>query len=61
MFNIEIRTAIKKARLFNYEVAAELGLHETSFSRKLAREELSPEEKEKVLTAIKTLTTEVPG
>lgn len=55
MNNLEIRLAIKSARLFSYEIAAELGLSETSFSRKL-RKELPPEEKEKILAAIDRLT-----
>lgn len=58
MQNIEIRTAIKEARLFGYEVAAELGISETGFSRKL-RTELPQEEKERVLAAISRLTKEV--
>lgn len=52
MFNLEVRTAMKKARLFGYEVAAELGITESSFSRKLVRCEMSQEEKAKVLAAI---------
>lgn len=54
MNNLEIRMAIKKARLFSYEIAAELGLSETSFSRKL-RKELPPDEKERILAAIDRL------
>ena len=54
MNNIDIRNAIKKARLYGYEVAAELGISESSFSRKL-RTELSPEEKTRVLAAIDRL------
>lgn len=54
MQNLAIREAIRKARLFSYEVAMELGISETSFSRKL-RHELSPAEKEKVLAAIEKL------
>lgn len=54
MNNLEIRMAIKNARLFNYEIAAELGLSETSFSRKL-RKELLPDEKERVMAAIDRL------
>ena len=56
MLNIEIRDAIKQARLFNYEVAHALNMHETSFSRKLARTEFSDEEKAQTLQAIKFLT-----
>lgn len=58
MFNIEIRNAIKKARLFNYEVAKALNVHETTFSKKIAREELSKEEKNKILCVIKKLKEE---
>lgn len=54
MFNIEVRAAIKKARLFNYEVAAAVGMAETAFSRKL-RKELPPDEKERILEAIERL------
>lgn len=57
MNNLEIRMAIKNARLFNYEIAAELGLSETSFSRKL-RKELTPDEKERILAAIERLAKE---
>lgn len=59
MFNLDIREAIKKARLFNYEVAAAVGIPETAFSRKLSRKELSDDEREKILAAIKKLATEV--
>lgn len=54
MNNIDIREAIKRARLFSYEVASELGISETSFSRKLRRE-LSQEEKMRILEAIDKL------
>lgn len=52
MFNIDVRDAIKKARVYGYEVAAALGVHESALSRKLARRELSAEEKETMLKAI---------
>ena len=51
MANIKIRDAIKKARLFHYEIADELGMSESAFS-KLMRKELTPEKKEKILQAI---------
>jgi predicted XRE-type DNA-binding protein len=51
MNNIEIREAIKKNRLYNYEVAAALGVSEFTLSRKL-RNELGQEEKEKLLEVI---------
>lgn len=57
MNNLEVRVAIKNARLFNYEVAAELGISETYFSRKL-RKELPDEEREKILTIIDKLAQE---
>lgn len=57
MNNLEVRSAIKQARLFGYEVAEALGISETHFSRKL-RKEMNPEEKERVLAAIKKLVKE---
>lgn len=57
MNNLEVREAIKRARLFGYEVAAALGMSETSFSRKL-RQELSLEEKMRVLATIDKLSEE---
>ena len=57
MNNTEIRTAIRKARLFGYEVAAELGISETSFSRKL-RNEIPQDEKERILAAISRIIKE---
>lgn len=51
MANIKIRDAIKKARLFHYEIADELGMSESAFS-KLMRTELTPEKKEKILQVI---------
>lgn len=57
MNNLEVREAIKRARLFGYEVAAALGMSETSFSRKL-RQELSSEEKVRVLATIDKLSKE---
>ena len=57
MNNLEIRTAIKKSRLFNYEVADGLGMSETYFSRKL-RKELPEEEKQKILEVIEKLSKE---
>lgn len=54
MENIEIRTAIKKARLFNWEVAEELGISESYFCRKLRRE-LPEDERNRFLAAIDRL------
>lgn len=60
MTNLEIRVAIKKARLFAYEVAEALGITETYFSRKL-RKELPDEEKQKILAVITQLAQENAG
>ena len=60
MNNLEVRLAIKEARLFNYEVAAKLGISETYFSRKL-RQELTQEEKRKILELIDNLAQEKQG
>lgn len=51
MTNIEIRNALKKKRMFNYELAELLGVTEWTLSRKL-RKELPPEEKQKILDII---------
>ena len=59
MFNTEVRDAMKKARLYGYEVAAALNMSESSFSRKLARQELREDEKNQILDAIAKLTKEV--
>ena len=50
MNNFEIRQAMKENRLYNYEVAAALGVSEFTLSRKL-RNELGQDEKEKILEA----------
>lgn len=54
MNNFEIREAMKENRLYNYEVAAVLGVSEFTLSRKL-RNELNQEEKEKILGIIEKL------
>jgi hypothetical protein len=54
MNNYEIREAMKANRLYNYEVAAALGVSEFTLSRKL-RNELDQEEKEKILGIIEKL------
>lgn len=58
MFNHDIKIAIKAAGLFGYEVAAALGISETSFSRKVARRELPDAEKQKIFEIIKRLSSE---
>ena len=54
MNNLEIRQALKKNRLYNYELAAALGISEFSLSRKL-RNELGSDEKKKIMDAIERL------
>lgn len=58
MFNHDVRIAIKAAGLFGYEVAAALGISETSFSRKIARGELPDAEKRKIVETINRLAAE---
>jgi len=55
--NIEIRDILRKKRIFNYEVAQELGITEFTFCRWL-RDELSDERKMLVLEAISKIVVE---
>ena len=55
MCNEEIRALMRKKRLYNYEVAAQLNVSEFTFCRWL-RTELPPEKKQAVLNAIEELT-----
>ena len=52
--NMEIRNAAKQRGVFLWEIAEELNMQESRFS-KILRKELSPEEKQKILAAIKRL------
>ena len=52
MYNIDIRTELKQNRIYGYEIAAALGIAETSFSRMMARSELKLERKEEIRNAI---------
>lgn len=54
MPNSEIRTIIKKNRLFHYEIADALGISESAFSKWL-RSEMDSEKKEKVVRAIDSI------
>ena len=54
MNNSEIRQAMKVNRLYSYEVAVALGVSEFTLSRKL-RNELSQDDKEKILAVIEKL------
>lgn len=59
MKNIDIRIKMNNARVKGYEVASALGIAETSFSRMLARRELSEAEKQKILAVIEELKGEI--
>ena len=54
MKNLEIRQAIKAARLMQYEVAAQIGVSEYTLCKWL-RKELTEEQREQVYTAIAAL------
>ena len=53
MFNIDVRDAIKSNGLYGYQVAEMIGITEFSFSRLLARKELTPERKQQIFDAIR--------
>ena len=57
MKNVEIRATLRKRRIFNYEVAQQLGIAEFTFCRWL-RDELSDERKRLVLEAIDKIVVE---
>ena len=54
MNNLEVRTAIRNAGLYQWQVGEYLGLSESAVCRKL-RKELTNEERERFLTAIREL------
>lgn len=54
MGNIEIKNSIKKAGLFQYEVAKALSIAESTFIRKL-RHELTEDEQNRIYEAIEQL------
>ena len=54
MPNSEIRTIIRKNRLFHYEIAEALGISESAFSKWL-RSEMDNEKKQKVIQAIESI------
>ena len=55
--NVDIREAAKKAGVCLWEVAAEYGMNDGNFSRKL-RKELPQEEKQNILEIIDRLSKE---
>lgn len=54
MKNQDVRLAAKEAGVFLWQIAAELGLNDGNFSRKL-RKELPAAEKERIMGIIKEL------
>ena len=54
MNNMELRSSAKKHQVRHWQIARELGISEFSFSRKL-RDDLSTEEKNKILDIIERL------
>ena len=55
--NLEVKEAIKKARLYQYQIAQKLGITEITLCVWF-RSELSPDRKEKILNAIAELVSE---
>lgn len=55
--NMDIRNAAKKAGVLLWEVAADYGINDGNFSRKL-RQELPEEDKDKILAIIDRLAQE---
>ena len=55
MYNYDIRSLLRQNRIFNYEVAAALGVTETSFSRIMARREMTADEKDRIKDIVKVL------
>lgn len=56
--NLEIRRSIKKAGLFQWQVAEKYGVSESQFSRML-RHDLPSEEQEQILAIIQKLKEEI--
>ncbi|MBK5261272.1 MAG: hypothetical protein JJE17_01715 [Peptostreptococcaceae bacterium] len=54
MRNTEIKAIMKESRFFNYEIAESLRVSEARFSQWF-RKELSPEQKEKIVSTINRL------
>ena len=55
MHNIEIRTKLKENRIFGYEIAAKLGISETSYSRKWGNEKWQQMKKKKYIELLMRL------
>ena len=58
MKNMQIRTMAKEAGVYLWEIAEEMGMRDSEFSRKL-RHELNLKETSRIITIIKQLAKEV--
>lgn len=58
MANVDVRESAKRAGVYLWQIAAELGINDGNFSRKL-RTELPATEKEKIMAIIDRLKKEV--
>ena len=61
MKNLDVRTEIRRAGFFNYEVAAKIGLSEQAFSHALTRGSLTDDRREAVMQALEELKKERDG
>lgn len=57
MENLEIRRKLKEKKVFQWQVAKRMGISEMTLVRKL-REELTEEEKQKILSVIDKIAVE---
>lgn len=57
MENLEIRSKLKEKNVFQWQVAKNMGISEMTLVRKL-REELTEEEKQKILSVIDKIAVE---
>ena len=55
MFNVDIKSAIRRAGFRHYEVAAALNISEYTLSKWLSRGEVAAAQKEKIYSALSAL------
>ena len=55
VFNVDVRTEMRRFGFYGYEVAQALGISESTFSRQLSRREFSPEQKSHILKTIEQM------
>lgn len=58
-YNADIKKAIKRARIKQYEVARKIGRHPSTFCSMLAIDELPQEKKDKIFKAIEEIKSEL--